>query len=32
MGAWIETMTNEFNILAPEVAPFMGAWIETFIE
>ncbi len=30
MGAWIETLINAGCGFVLEVAPFMGAWIETF--
>ena len=29
MGAWIETLMQKMWLLLVEVAPFVGAWIET---
>ena len=29
MGAWIETATDERLKVQEDVAPYMGAWIET---
>ena len=29
MGAWIETLINMAGIKRSEVAPYVGAWIET---
>ena len=31
MGAWIETEVEELSIEDIEVAPYVGAWIETVL-
>ena len=30
MGAWIETLDADIIVLDKLVAPYVGAWIETF--
>ena len=32
MGAWIETVGSGASATASEVAPYMGAWIETSLK
>ena len=32
MGAWIETYTGWHRLAVSQVAPFMGAWIETLYQ
>ena len=29
MGAWIETLDNALKVISVDVAPRVGAWIET---
>ena len=31
MGAWIETKTRKVLVFGEDVAPYMGAWIETLM-
>ena len=31
MGAWIETRKGEYTLTLSGVAPYVGAWIETFV-